>query len=68
MSDKDAEVIRAMAGCDMNMAEASRALFMHRNNVVYHVNKIRNETGLDPRRFCDLVELLEIAEKEDRNE
>lgn len=47
----------------MNIGEVSRQLFMHRNTVTYHLDKVKRQTGLDPRRFYDLVELVKIAQE-----
>lgn len=35
----------------MNVSETSRVLYMHRNTLIYRLNKIQNETGLDIRIF-----------------
>lgn len=35
----------------------------HRNTVLYHLDKVKRQTGLDPRRFYDLVELVKIAQE-----
>ena len=35
----------------LNVSETSRKLFVHRNNLVYRLEKIRKLTGLDLRRF-----------------
>lgn len=58
MNEKDIEIIRAMADLSMNVSEVSRTLFMHRNTVIYHLGRIKKETGLDPQKFCDLAELV----------
>lgn len=63
MNDKDMEIIRAVAACDMNVSEASRTLFMHRNTVIYHLGRIKKETGLDPQKFCDLVVLIGMVDR-----
>lgn len=65
MNDKDIEIIRAMAEFDMNVSEVSKELFMHRNTVIYHISKIKKETGLDPQKFFDLVGLINM-EKESK--
>ena len=44
-------------------AEVARAIFTHRNTVLYHLNKVKQQTGLDPRWFYDLVELVKIAQE-----
>ena len=38
---------------NLNINAASKELFMHRNTLIYRLEKIRNLTGLDLRRFCD---------------
>ena len=43
----------------MNVSETSRVLYMHRNTLIYRLNKIRNETGLDIRIF-DMAVTFEI--------
>lgn len=47
----------------MNIGEVSRQLFMHRNTVTYHLDKVKRQTGLDPRRFYDLIELVKMAQE-----
>ena len=40
---------------NLNVSETSRKLFVHRNTLVYRLEKIRRITGLDLRRFEDAV-------------
>lgn len=47
----------------MNVTDVARAIFAHRNTVLYHLNKVKRQTGLDPRRFYDLVELVKMAQE-----
>ena len=61
MNKEDARIIIMMADHSMNVCEVSRELFMHRNTVNYHLNNVKRQTGLDPRRFYDLVELVKMA-------
>lgn len=53
------KIVLLMAECNMNIAETARRAYTHRNNVEYHLGKIKRETGLDPKNFYDLVKLLE---------
>lgn len=39
----------------LNISEASRNLFMHRNTLMYRLDKIERETGLNIRKFSDAV-------------
>lgn len=41
----------------------AHAIFAHRNTVLYHLDKVKRQTGLDPRRFYDLVELVKITQE-----
>ncbi len=36
---------------DMNISETAKKLYMHRNTLIYRLNKIYVETGLDLRKF-----------------
>lgn len=57
----DADVIREMAQCDMNVQAVADKLHYSRNTVVYHFNRIRLSTGLNPNGFFDLQELLKMV-------
>ena len=35
----------------MNVSETSRRLYMHRNTLIYRLNKIQKSTGFDLRNF-----------------
>lgn len=63
MNIEDVRIVLAMAAYDMKISEVARAVFMHRNTVLYHLTKIKAQTGLDARRFYDLVKLLKIAKE-----
>lgn len=40
---------------NLNVSEASRNLYMHRNTLLYRLDKIENVTGLNLRKFSDAV-------------
>ncbi|MCQ2457575.1 MAG: helix-turn-helix domain-containing protein [Clostridia bacterium] len=40
---------------DLNIADTARQLFIHRNTLIYRLDKIMRVTGLDLRRFDDAV-------------
>ena len=52
------QVILTLADADLNVNETARRLFLSRNTVVYHIEKIKRHTGLDPTKFHDLCKLL----------
>lgn len=59
-SNKDSTLIHTlMVFCaeNLNVSEAARSLFLHRNTLLYRLEQIRKLTGLDPRRFEDAVQL-----------
>lgn len=68
MTKQDARIVAAMADCNLRPSEVARREYMHRNTVLYHLDKVKRETGLDGRCFYDLIELLKIAKEEQENE
>ena len=40
---------------NLNVSETSRKLFVHRNTLVYRLEKIKKLTGLDLREFEDAI-------------
>ena len=40
---------------NLNVSETSRKLFVHRNTLVYRLDKIKKLTGLDLREFDDAI-------------
>ena len=57
--------------CDLNVKFAAEKLFIHRNTLIYRLNKIEKEIGLDLRKFSDAVTyrmvcmMYKIKEKND---
>ncbi len=41
--------------CDLNIAETSRKSFLHRNTLLYRLDRIQSLTGLNIRHFDDAV-------------
>ena len=58
-------MLKLMAECDLNLARVGRVLSYHRNAVAYHLDKIQEETGKDPRTFYGLCQLLGYEKKEE---
>ena len=40
---------------NLNVSETSRQLFVHRNTLVYRIEKLEKSTGLDIRTFDDAL-------------
>ena len=68
MTPFDIELIRTYAECDMSLSETGKRLYIHKNTVVYHFEKIEKKTGLNPRTFSGLTELLSRIEKGEAHE
>ena len=54
----DDETILTLNKCienDLNVSETSRQLFVHRNTLVYRLEKIYKLTGLDLRKFDQAI-------------
>jgi carbohydrate diacid regulator len=45
----------AFFAMDCNVSETAKRLFIHRNTLLYRLDKIKQETGLDVRSFNDAV-------------
>ena len=43
---------------DLNVSKTARALYMHRNTLIYRLDKVRSVTGLNPDSFNDAVTFL----------
>ncbi len=43
---------------DLNVSKTARALYMHRNTLIYRLDKVRSITGLNPDSFNDAVTFL----------
>lgn len=57
----DPAVILAMAETNLNVSQAANRLYMHRSTVIYHLDKIQEATGRDPRCFYDLCVLVNMV-------
>lgn len=51
---------------NLNISETSRNAFMHRNTLLYRIDKIHKTTGLNIRNFKDAVTLLHLEELYER--
>jgi sugar diacid utilization regulator len=43
--------IEEFVNCDLNISDASRKLYIHRNTLIYRLDKIHKDTGYDIREF-----------------
>ncbi|MBP3359591.1 MAG: helix-turn-helix domain-containing protein, partial [Clostridia bacterium] len=63
MSKFNGELIRAFADADMNISRTADTMHITCRTVMNRLDKIKQNTGLNPRRFWDLIKLLVTAEK-----
>lgn len=61
LSDLDKEIILAYAASSMSRNAVAGKLYMSHNTVTNHLNRIHKVTGLNPRYFFDLYQLVVMA-------
>ena len=62
------KTLKAFFANGLNIQKAADALYLHRNTLIYRLNKVTKDTGYDPRKFDDALNLqvaLWIEEKEE---
>lgn len=55
LSEEELNTIDKFFDNNLNISETARELFMHRNTLVYHLEKLQKATGLDIRKFDDAL-------------
>lgn len=58
LTEQEVAIIRGMANNNLRMTDTAKGLFVHRNTVLYHCDKIKQKTGADPRDFFGCWNLL----------
>ena len=61
MTKEQAKIILAYAENDMKIKPTSEKIYMCEANVHYHLKKIREQMGWNPRKFYDLCYLVGVA-------
>lgn len=61
LTDTQKDIIRAFANNDMKRNKTAEATFFTPASIDYHLNKVHLKTGLNPRKFYDLIKLLEVC-------
>ncbi|MDD3410711.1 MAG: helix-turn-helix domain-containing protein [Eubacteriales bacterium] len=54
-NDEMLQTIEMFFRKDLNLSDTARQLYIHRNTLVYRLDKVQRQTGLDLRRFDDAV-------------
>ncbi len=57
LDEETINIIRTFFENDLNMAETSRQLYLHRNTLIYRFEKLQKKYGLDIRSFEDALTL-----------
>lgn len=63
MTERQRDVVLGYAECNMNTVATGRKLYLSYVTVGYHLNKIRESTGIDPRSFYGLCKLVQMAKQ-----
>lgn len=61
MNDRQKAAVIALAQNNMDESKTARVMHYHRNTLVYHLENIYKQTGMNPRCFFDLAKLYEMA-------
>lgn len=61
MNQRQAKLILAFAENNMEIKATAKQLYMSDCTVTYHLKKIREQIGWNPRKFYDLCYLVGIA-------
>jgi|GEM_PF-1992865 len=59
------QTLEVFMNSDLNIGLAAERLFIHRNTLLYRLDKIRNEWGVDPKNFSDafMLKFILLSEK-----
>lgn len=58
LEDRDLlRTVQVFLSSGMNLTKAARDLHVHRNTLIYRLNKIKRMIGLDPKRFYDALQI-----------
>jgi len=60
LTEQQKSIIRSMCDNNLSISAVARELSYHRNSIMYHIEKIKEQTGLNPQRYYDLVKLEEM--------
>ncbi|MCL6548705.1 MAG: helix-turn-helix domain-containing protein [Alicyclobacillus sp.] len=50
-------MLGGLISANLNVSEAARLLYMHRNTLMNRIERIRQQTGYDPQSFTDALVL-----------
>lgn len=65
LSEFERRIIIAFADNDMRIAQVSRMFHYNDATITYHFERVHKRTGLNPRKFHDLVRLIQYIRAAD---
>ncbi len=60
LNEEQIETLETLFRCQLNISDTARQLFLHRNTLLYRLDKLTEQTGLDPRQFSHAVLLKQL--------
>ncbi len=54
-NEEDLRTINTFFECDLNVSKTAQQLYLHRNTLIYRLDKYQKEMGLDVRKFDDAM-------------
>ena len=57
LNEEELQMVTRCLEKDLNISETARELYLYRNTLVYHLEKLQKKTGLDIRHFDDAMRL-----------
>ncbi|MFH1939966.1 MAG: helix-turn-helix domain-containing protein, partial [bacterium] len=51
------ETLQGFFDNNLSITQTAKALFVHRNTLLYRLERVKKITGLDPKKFDDAVQL-----------
>lgn len=63
LTEQEIKIIKALAKNNMKVKQSARSIPASYQYIRYNINKLKRRTGLDPRKFFDLVKLWQIVEE-----
>lgn len=57
------DFIKSFAEANLNVSKAAEVLYVHRNTMIYKLDKLKEKTGFDLREFKDSYVLYSLIEK-----
>ena len=67
LTEQEVKIIKAMVQCNMKVKPAANSIPASHMYIRYNIEKLKRRTGLDPRRFLDLMKLYQMVEEQEND-